>query len=225
MNHMRHIKSFVIREGRMTPRQRIAFETLLPKYRLSLEGEPLDLDEVFGRKAPRILEIGFGMGEALATLAQAMPSTDFIGIEVHRPGVGKLLAAIDEHQMKNIRIFCDDAVEVLKAKIQDGTLDKVQIFFPDPWPKKRHHKRRLIQKEFVELLFRKLKVGGQIHVATDWENYADQINEVFTDIALSERIEGGSVPRPESRPITRFEARGKRLGHSIWDIIFTKLIK
>jgi tRNA (guanine-N7-)-methyltransferase len=222
--HKRPIRSFVRREGRMTRGQKRAFDCLWPAYGLNPEKPISNLHDLFGRRAPITLEIGFGMGDSLMEQAKGQPDTDFIGIEVHRPGVGHLLASLAHEGLSNVRVFCADAVEVLHNYIPDQSLKTVQIFFPDPWPKKRHHKRRLIQTNLVELLAQKLKVGGRLHLATDWENYADHIVEVMQQLPQFQNTatEGPYVARPQSRPLTKFEQRGKRLGHSVWDLVFVK---
>ena len=221
----RRIRSFVIRPGRMTAGQRRALEEGLPRYGLELADGALDPEKAFGRPGPLIMEIGFGMGQSLVDMAVAQPDTNFIGVEVHRPGVGRLLHTMMEREIENIRIYCDDAVAVLENCIGDGMLDGVQVFFPDPWHKKRHHKRRLIQPEFLKLLCRKMAPGGFLHLATDWENYAEQMMEVLS--AESELVNtagpGQFAPRPEHRPLTKFEQRGQRLGHGVWDLVFRRV--
>jgi tRNA (guanine-N7-)-methyltransferase len=208
----------------MTPGQERAFQEYWQHWGLEYSKHLLDADAAFGRDGPLILEIGFGMGDSLVDMAAAAPATNFIGIEVHRPGVGRLLHSMAERGVDNIRVYCHDAVEVLRDCIVDQSLDTVQIFFPDPWHKKRHHKRRLIQPPFVELLVRKLKPGGILHLATDWENYAEQMMEVLTNSEglANKHAEGCFAPRPEHRPLTRFERRGERLGHGVWDLVFRK---
>ncbi|MEJ5211613.1 MAG: tRNA (guanosine(46)-N7)-methyltransferase TrmB [Burkholderiales bacterium] len=218
----RPIRSFVLRAGRVSPAQRRALETLLPVYGLPYRPEPLDLDAVFGRSAPRILEIGFGMGETTAAIAAAHPEQDFLGVEVHPPGIGSLLKQIHEKGLGNLRIIPHDAVEVLARMIPPESLDGVHIFFPDPWPKKRHHKRRLIQPPFVALVTDRLKAGGYLHVATDWQPYAEQILAVLSAEPRLENTADGFAPRPAWRPVTKFESRGLRLGHGVWDILFRK---
>tara|TARA_R110002110_G_scaffold205066_7_gene416977 strand:- start:101416 stop:102102 length:687 start_codon:yes stop_codon:yes gene_type:complete len=220
----RPIRSYVLRPGRMTLGQQRAFSENWQRWGLTHEDGPLQLGTAFGRAAPTVLEIGFGMGQSLADMAEAAPDTNFIGIEVHRPGVGKLMHLMQERGLENIRIYCHDAVEVLRDCIADETLDAVQIFFPDPWHKKRHNKRRLIQPTFVERLIPKLKRGGRLHLATDWEDYAVQMMEVLSAAdGLSNTCGPGEyAPRPESRPLTKFERRGERLGHGVWDLVFQR---
>lgn len=221
---LRRIRSFVLRAGRMTRGQEMAFEHYWPEAGLTLEQGLIDPVEVFGRRAPLVLEIGFGMGQSLATMAAAAPDTDFIGVEVHKPGVGRLLTTLGEQQLSNIRVYCDDAVEVLAKCIPDASLDRVQVYFPDPWHKKKHHKRRLIQPEFVQHLRRKLKPGGVLHLATDWENYAEHMLAVMSGAEGFRNLAdaGGYSPRPDWRPLTKFEQRGQRLGHGVWDLLFAK---
>ena len=218
--HHRPIRSFVLRQGRMSTGQTRALETLLPRFGIPSAPTPLDLDLAFGRAAPKILEIGFGMGEPTAKIAQAHPENDYLGIEVHGPGVGSLLKQIDELGLANLRLIQHDAVEVLKHMIASATLDGVHIFFPDPWPKKRHHKRRLIQPELVALLCEKLKPGGYLHAATDWQEYAEHILAVLSAEAKLTNTAEGYAPRPDYRPLTKFEQRGIKLGHGVWDIVF-----
>lgn len=219
----RKIRSFVRREGRMTRAQHDALERLRASYLIG--GSALqDLDAVFGRRAPRVLEIGFGMGDALAVMAKTNPHCDYVGVEVHRPGVGSLLLKLEQDASANVRIVCADAVEVLQHHLPDTSLDGVYLFFPDPWPKKRHHKRRIVQAEFVELVRRKLKPGGIFHMATDWQDYARQMLAVmgaapgYTNTAGV----GGFAPRPPERPLTKFEKRGQHLGHDVWDLVFVR---
>lgn len=220
----RRIRSFVLRTGRMTPGQERALEVHWPTKGLLRENGLLNTAEVFGRTAPVVLEIGFGMGQSLVQMAQRAPDKNFIGIEVHRPGVGKLMHSMEEMQVENIRIYCDDAVEVLRECIADASLAGVQIFFPDPWHKKKHNKRRLIQPEFVQLLRAKLETGGVLHIATDWQDYAEQILEVMNAAPGFKNQHGeGYAPRPDYRPKTKFEQRGERLGHDVWDMLFEKI--
>jgi tRNA (guanine-N7-)-methyltransferase len=219
----RRIRSFVLRQGRMTAAQQSGLELHWPQKGLLRENGLLNIEQIFGRSAPTILEIGFGMGASLLQMAQAAPAKNFIGIEVHRPGVGKLLHDMAAVGVDNIRVYCDDAVEVLQHCIADNSLDSVQIFFPDPWHKKRHNKRRLIQPEFVQLLHRKLKTGGVLHAATDWQDYAEHILAVMQAAPnFRNCADKDYAPRPEYRPKTKFEQRGERLGHGVWDIIFAK---
>lgn len=221
---LRRIRSFVRREGRITPGQQRALQECWPRYGLEADAR-LDLAQVFGRDAPRTLEIGFGNGASLATMAAQQPQHDFIGIEVHRPGVGHLLQLIEEQGLGNVRVMREDAVQVLQHCIADDSLDRVLLFFPDPWHKKRHHKRRIVQPDFIELLASKIRHGGRLHMATDWEDYAQHMVEVmsgstaFRNCAAS----GAFVPRPEYRPVTKFEQRGQRLGHGVWDLVYEKL--
>jgi tRNA (guanine-N7-)-methyltransferase len=222
--HKRTIRSFVRREGRMTTGQKKAFDTLWSQFGLDTTKPLTNIHQVFAQPGPVILEIGFGMGDSLAQQAATQPQYNYIGIEVHRPGVGHLLSLVDKQQLKNIRIYCADAVEVLRHCIPDASLDGVQIFFPDPWPKKRHHKRRLIQIPIVNLIAAKLAAGGKLHLATDWENYAEHMLEVLNSCpTLSNTSANGLfVERPASRPLTKFETRGRRLGHGVWDLVFRK---
>jgi tRNA (guanine-N7-)-methyltransferase len=224
LEQRRRIRSYVLRTGRMTFAQRRAYEEGWRLWGLDHESGELAFDSVFGRDGPRVLEIGFGMGQSLVEMARANPHCNFVGIEVHKPGVGRLLHAIAEHQLDNIRIYCHDAVEILRDCVVDASLDTVQIFFPDPWHKKRHNKRRLIQPTFVALLSRKLKPGGVLHLATDWEDYALQMMEVLGAAEGLENCyaEGQFAPRPEHRPLTKFELRGERLGHGVRDLLFKR---
>jgi len=220
----RKIRSFVRREGRITKGQQRALDELFPIFGIESNNTLLDMDELFGRTAPKVLEIGFGNGESLATMASQKPEYDYLGIEVHRPGVGNLLLQIEKQQLTNIRVVCDDAVEVLTHRIADNTLDGVHVFFPDPWHKKKHHKRRLIQPAFVELLAAKLKPGGILHLATDWEDYALHMMEVMKQSSIFINLAGAGnySERPDYRPLTKFEKRGQRLGHGVWDLLFKK---
>ena len=218
----RHIRSYVLRQGRVSQAQRRALDTLLPTFGIPFSPVRHDFDATFGRLAPRILEIGFGMGETTAQIAAAQPQFDYLGIEVHTPGVGGLLRLLDAGQLRNVRIIQHDAIEVISHMIGPDTLDGVHIFFPDPWPKKRHHKRRLIQASFVSLLSSRLRRGGYFHVATDWEDYARQILEVLSAEPLLENTAEGFAPRPAYRPLTKFESRGLKLGHGVWDILFRR---
>lgn len=221
---MKPIRSYVLRQGRMTPGQRAAFETLWSVYGVAAGDTPWDLDALFGRRAPRIVEIGFGMGDTLAALAQAHPQHDYLGIEVHRPGVGRLLNLLEAQRLDNVRIVCADAVQVLERNIPDAALDALLLYFPDPWPKRRHAKRRLVQPEFAALVARKLKPGGQWCLATDWEDYARQMLEVLSAAPDFSNLAGPGcyTPRPAQRPRTKFEARGERRGHQVWDLLFRR---
>ncbi len=225
----RRIKSFVLRQGRMSPAQTRAFETLLPQYGIALnelgKNTPIPFEKAFDRTAPTVLEIGFGMGETTAAIAQSMPETNFLGIEVHQPGVGALLKLIESNQLSNVRVIRHDAVEVIKQHLADSSLDGCHIFFPDPWHKKRHNKRRLIQRGFLDLLIPKLKHGGYIHFATDWEDYAHWALAEFSAHPNLSNTSGnahGFADRPHYRPITKFEKRGQRLGHGVWDLVFMR---
>ncbi|MEW6648511.1 MAG: tRNA (guanosine(46)-N7)-methyltransferase TrmB [Pseudomonadota bacterium] len=221
----RAIRSYTLRQGRLTPAQQRAMDELFPRFGVPGGETPLDLATIFGRSAPRVLEIGFGNGDSLAAIAQAHPDNDYLGIEVHTPGVGHLLLRIEELALTNLRVMRDDAVEVLTRRIADASLDAVYLFFADPWPKKRHHKRRIVQEEFAQLLRRKLKIGGHFHMATDWEDYARHMLEVMNVAAgfRNTSPSGDYVPRPDYRPLTKFEQRGQRLGHGVWDLIFERI--
>lgn len=220
-----HIRSYVLRQGRVSPAQQRAVKELLPRFGISYANRKLNLDQVFDRHAPKILEIGFGMGDSTAAIAQVHPEIDYIALEVHTPGVGNLLKLIESQQISNIRIMQHDAVEVLRDMIADEILDGVHIFFPDPWHKARHNKRRLIQSPFIVKLLQKIKPGGYIHVATDWEDYAQQILEVLSNEPLLENTAADYAPRPSYRPLTKFEQRGLKLGHGVWDIVFRRPLK
>ena len=219
----RKIRSFVRREGRMTRAQLGALERLRTSY-LIFGNDLQDLDTVFGRHSSRVLEIGFGMGDALAVMAKANPFCDYLGVEVHRPGVGSLLLKLEKDAIANVRIICADAVEVLQHHLPDSCLDAVHLFFPDPWPKKRHHKRRIVQGNFVELVRRKLVTGGIFHMATDWEDYARQMLAVMEAAPGYKNVAGIGefAPRPPERPLTKFEKRGQHLGHDVWDLVFIR---
>ena len=221
----REIRSFVLRQGRTSPAQTRAVETLLPRFGIPFQAQLVDLDREFGRVAPKILEIGFGMGETTAAIAEAQPDRDFLGIEVHTPGIGALLRKIDERGLSNVRIVQHDAVEVVRAMIAPASLDGIHVFFPDPWPKKRHHKRRLIQPAFVGLLascLRSGEGGGYIHLATDWEEYAQQMLEVLSGDSQLHNTAEAFAPKPDYRPLTKFEQRGLKLGHGVWDLVFRR---
>jgi len=219
----RSVRSFVLRAGRMGTGQARALEDYGPQFTVPYATALLDLDTAFGRVAPKILEIGFGMGDSTATIAAGHPDTDYLGVEVHTPGVGALLKRIGEGHLGNIRIIQHDAVEVLEHMIADASLDGIHIFFPDPWPKKRHHKRRLIQPDFVAKLAGKLKPGGYLHLATDWEDYAMQMLEVLSAERTLTNTAKDYAPRPDYRPLTKFEKRGLKLGHGVWDLIFKRV--
>ncbi|GHU03027.1 tRNA (guanine-N(7)-)-methyltransferase [Betaproteobacteria bacterium] len=224
MNRMAgHIRSFVLRQGRVSKAQRRYYDEMMTQVGIPYAPSPLDLDALFGRAAPRILEIGFGMGETSAAIAEANPQNDYIGVEVHTPGVGSLCKLVAERGLSNQRIIQHDAVEVLRDMIPSESLDGIHVFFPDPWPKARHHKRRLLQPPLVALLADRLKPGGYIHCATDWENYAEQILLVLSAEALLQNTADTYAPRPAYRPLTKFEQRGLRLGHGVWDLVFRRV--
>lgn len=218
----RAIRSYVLRAGRMGSGQVRALEELGPRFVLPFADLPLNASTVFGRTAPLVLEIGFGMGQATAEIAQNRPDTDFIGVEVHPPGVGALLQRIDEAGLHNLRIIQHDAVEVLERMVAPASLAGVHVFFPDPWHKKKHHKRRLIQAPLVALLASRLAPGGLLHCATDWQPYAEQMLEVLGAEPLLHNTAAGYAPRPAYRPLTKFEARGLKLGHGVWDVVFRR---
>ncbi|MGC0877515.1 tRNA (guanosine(46)-N7)-methyltransferase TrmB [Pantoea agglomerans] len=222
---LRRIRSFVRRQGRLTKGQQQALDTLWPVMGVEYQPEPVDLPALFGREAPVTLEIGFGMGASLVTMAQNTPHQNFLGIEVHAPGVGACLAAAKEADVQNLRVMCHDAVEVLEKMIPDNSLRMVQLFFPDPWHKARHNKRRIVQVPFADLVMRKLKLGGVFHMATDWEAYAEHMLEVMNSIDgyRNQSEQQNYVPRPETRPLTKFEQRGQRLGHGVWDLMFERV--
>ncbi|HWT39080.1 MAG TPA: tRNA (guanosine(46)-N7)-methyltransferase TrmB [Paraburkholderia sp.] len=220
--HLRRIRSFVTRAGRVSTGQRRAMDELGPRFVVPYAPEQPEWETVFGRRAPRILEIGFGMGATTAEIASHRPDDDFLGVEVHEPGVGALLKLMGEQNLSNIRIIQHDAVEVLENMIAPDSLDGVHIFFPDPWHKARHHKRRLIQPKFVALLVSRLKPGAYIHCATDWQNYAEQMLEVLGAEPLLKNTADDYAPRPDYRPVTKFEKRGLRLGHGVWDLIYRR---
>lgn len=220
----RKIRSFVLRQGRLTPAQERAYESGWPAYGLDYQKNPLDINQTFGRESSKkVLEIGFGMGDATAKIAQTLPDYDFLAVEVHAPGVGALLKLIQAEDIENLRIIQHDAVEVLKNMLADAALDGVHIFFPDPWHKKRHHKRRLIQAEFVKLLCSKLKVGAYIHVATDWQEYAEWVLEVLEAEPMLKNTVEAYAEKPSYRPLTKFENRGLKLGHGVWDLVFSRV--
>ncbi len=222
---IRPIRSFVRREGRLTPGQKRALKDLLPRYGIEFSDSSLDFSTTFGNGKAVTLEIGFGNGESLAQMAREQPEQNFIGVEVHRPGVGHLLQVIDRNQLSNIRVICADATEVMNAMIPAGSLDTLQLFFPDPWPKKRHHKRRIISTDFTQQVASKLKRGGILHIATDWQHYAEAALEVLAKNQQLKNLSATAnyIPRPAERPITKFEQRGLKLGHGVWDLMFRRI--
>jgi tRNA (guanine-N7-)-methyltransferase len=219
---LRGIRSFVLRQGRLSPAQARACETLLPRFGIPFSHAPLDFAAVFGRDAPVVLEIGFGMGDTTAAIAAAQPGTHFVGVEVHLPGVGSLLRQIEARGLANVRVVRHDAVEVVQAMISPASLAGVHVYFPDPWPKKRHHKRRLLQAPCVQALALRLAPGGYLHVATDWAPYADDMLATLGAEPLLANTAEGFAPRPAWRPQTRFEARGMKLGHAVFDLVFRR---
>jgi tRNA (guanine-N7-)-methyltransferase len=220
----RAIRSFVVRAGRMTVAQDRAWRELWPSLGIENGDEPIDFTVAFGRDAPASLEIGFGNGESLVALACANPDRNYLGLEVHPPGVGHLLLRCEAERLHNVRVLCDDAVQVLQHRVADESLDELLLYFPDPWPKKRHHKRRIVQPGFVELVARKLKPGGILRMATDWQPYAEHMLATAGACAAlqNQAATGAYVDRPDSRPVTRFEKRGQRLGHGVWDLAFSR---
>jgi tRNA (guanine-N7-)-methyltransferase len=220
----RPIRSYVLRQGRVTEAQQRAFDSLWPRYGLTLDERPLDLNKLFGNSNPVTLEIGFGNGESLAEMARQAPQQNFLGVEVHTPGVGHLMIKLDEYHCRNVRILQTDAMELLRHHLPAACLSRVQLYFPDPWPKKRHHKRRIVNQEFTDLLSQTLAPGGVLHMATDWENYAESMLELLSahPAFINQAGEGNFSPRPESRPLTKFEQRGQRLGHGVWDLLFER---
>jgi tRNA (guanine-N7-)-methyltransferase len=221
---LRQIKSYVRREGRLTSGQQRALDLMWPQFGIDYSENEIDLNKIFNRDNAKILEIGFGNGDSLFQMAAANPDKDYLGIEVHRPGVGHLLHLIEESGISNIRVMCHDAVEILKHQIADNSLDRLQLFFPDPWHKKKHHKRRIVQDNFVQLVAHKLKPQGIFHLATDWENYAEHMLDTLNRCQAFKNLSssGDYVPRPDARPITKFEKRGHRLGHGVWDLVFER---
>lgn len=222
--HHRRIRSFVVRAGRMTEGQERAYQDNWAEFGLELSLGMLNFTELFGNEGEVIVEIGFGMGDSLIEMARRAPNKNFIGIEVHPPGVGRLLSRTKEEGISNIRVFCDDAIEVLAQCIPDGSLKGLQLFFPDPWHKKRHNKRRIVQPEFAQTLRAKLQIGGTFHMATDWEHYAEHMMEVMSAAPgyKNHAGEGQFSPQPDFRPVTKFQKRGEKLGHGVWDLIFER---
>ncbi|HET7546549.1 MAG TPA: tRNA (guanosine(46)-N7)-methyltransferase TrmB [Usitatibacter sp.] len=216
------IRSYVLRQGRFSPAQQRAHAELMPRLGIAFAPAPLDFAAIFGRVAPVVLEIGSGMGETTARIAAENPDTDYVAIEVHGPGVGSLLRRVADERLGNVRVIQHDAVEVLREMVPEGSLAAIHVFFPDPWPKKRHHKRRLVQPEFAELAASRLARGGRLHVATDWQEYADHVLAVLSQTPGLANTAAGFAPRPPWRPETKFERRGLRLGHGVWDVLFRK---
>ncbi len=225
--HHRTIRSFVMRAGRTTLGQEKALQEVWPIFGLEVKDGLIDFCEVFGREAPTVLEIGFGMGESLVSMAKAAPEMNFIGIEVHKPGVGRLLSRIAEENLTNIRIYAEDAIEVLADCIPDNSLHTLQLFFPDPWHKKKHHKRRIVQADFAQTIKAKLLVDGCFHMATDWQNYAEHMMEIMEQAAGFSNKAGANnySPQPETRPVTKFQRRGEKLGHGVWDLIYLRQVE
>ena len=223
---LRRIRSFVRRQGRLTKGQQVALEKFWPAMGVDYQSTPLVFADLFCREAPVTLEIGFGMGASLVQMAADYPERNYLGVEVHQPGIGACLLSANERAIDNLRVMCHDAVEVLEKMIPDDSLAQVQLFFPDPWHKARHNKRRLVQEPFVELVRQKLQPGGVFHMATDWQPYAEHMLDIMNQAAqyrnLSDTLD--YVPRPESRPLTKFEQRGQRLGHGVWDLMFEKVV-
>lgn len=221
---LRKIQSFVLREGRLTKAQERALAELWPRFGIDYTSRVTVPDSLFGRAAPLVVEIGFGMGRSLVAMAQREPEKNFLGIEVHAPGVGALLMGIEEHALANVRVMRHDAVEVLAQMLPDASIDRLQLYFPDPWHKKRHHKRRIVQAEFLQLVARQLKPGGLFHFATDWQPYAEWTLELLRAEPALHNLSttGDYVPQPDWRPDTKFEARGERLGHGVWDLLFRR---
>lgn len=224
--HDTRVKSFVIRAGRMTNAQTKALEELSPKYMVDVSAlKPLNIEEIFKRKAPLVVEIGFGMGKSFVEMAQKDPLSNYLGIEVHPPGVGAAMMLIDELGLTNVRVIKHDAFEVLTKCLKDECIDALQIFFPDPWPKARHHKRRLVNPAFLDMITPLIKHGGEVRMATDWQDYAEQMLACLTEARelVNTDPNGGYIPRPDWRPLTKFEARGERLGHGVWDLVFKRV--
>lgn len=221
---LRRVRSFVLREKYMRPQQREAMDQAWPDFGLELNDGMINTHDVFDRIAPLTIEIGFGMGDSLAETAKNFPDINFIGIEVHKPGVAKLMRLLNNQSSTNVKLYRADAIEVLKRCVPDNSVDEICLFFPDPWPKKKHHKRRIVQPDFCQLVRQKLKVGGHFHAATDWENYAEHMLDILetADGFINTAGTGQFTPRPEARPLTKFEQRGHRLGHDTWDLIYCK---
>ncbi len=214
------IRSYVLRQGRFSPAQQRAYAELMPRFGVPFRPVALDFEALFGRPAPVVAEIGSGMGETTARIAGENPEVDYLAIEVHAPGVGSLLRRVEEEGLTNVRVVQHDAVEVLREMIPEGSLAAIHVFFPDPWPKKRHHKRRLVQPAFVALAASRLARGGRVHVATDWQEYAEQVLAVLAETGGLRNTAQGFAPRPPWRPETKFERRGRKLGHGVWDVLF-----
>ena len=225
IKHLRTIKSFIKREGRLTPGQTRALDVLWPQFGIDFSENKLDLNKIFGRHAETVLEIGFGNGASLFQMAQADPDRNYIGIEVHRPGVGHILQLIEQSNIQNLRIISYDAIDVINQQIPDNSLYKVQLFFPDPWHKKKHHKRRIVQHEFANTLASKLSPAGFFHLATDWQHYAEHMISVMNQNSNFSNLsaENNFVEKPVDRPTTKFETRGKKLGHGVWDMMYQKV--
>ena len=223
--YLRTIRSFVKREGRLTAGQQRALDVLWPEFGIDYSTDLIDVNQFFAHSAPVVLEIGFGNGDSLFQMAQNNPDKNYIGIEVHRPGVGHLLQLIETHNINNLKIICHDAIDVIENQIADNSLDRVQLFFPDPWHKKKHNKRRIVQQQFVNLLAKKIKIDGIFHLATDWQDYAEHMLDVLSNNSNFENLseENNFVTRPDDRPITKFEKRGHRLGHGVWDLLFKRI--
>lgn len=217
------IRSFIRRQGRITPGQQQAIDQLWPKYGLELD-QPQQFSQIFGRSAPLFLEIGFGNGETLVEMAVANPDHNFLGVEVHKPGIGHILLQLQQRELTNVRVYCHDAIDILEQQLADNSLAGVHLFFPDPWPKKRHHKRRIVRPDFIGIITRKLQQGGYFHAATDWENYAQHMLKLLNkqQILVNESADRKYCKRPDYRPITKFERRGIHLGHCVWDLIYRK---
>jgi len=221
----RSVRSYVLRAGRLTEGQRRALDELWPLFGIEADAAPIDFSNLFGNDRPVIMEIGFGNGEATWRMAREHPEENYLGVEVHRPGVGRLLLNIEAHELENIRIACEDAVGLLRERVAERSLAGVRIYFPDPWPKKRHHKRRIVQPEFISLVASRMKAGGILHLATDWHPYAEHMLEVMKLSSEFENlsVSGGYCPKPDWRPATKYEQRGRRLGHEVFDLVFRRV--